>query len=274
MKAVADRMRDGITRKKLACIFGTPLRPTASALILRPHDPAFAHVVIGALASEFPSANVDVAFTDLAMPSLATVEKALGPSKVVSATGGASVQREIPLEASEKVDLHATLVMADAAKGRDRVASLMLRVVDRRGPTKATEPCHDGVRVTIHPSQNRFAPGEWTFVARDATSRAAIATVSCAVPEDVLDLGVCTPNGERPPGAIQAAMANRIVLVLPVTTAKMDLELSHDGAPVSHHELTPRIERGPAGCAPSGTWTRAHETVRLGAETSGGPERP
>ena len=98
---------------------------------------------------------------------------------------------------------------------------------------------------------------------RNATSHEAIATVSCVVPEDVLDLGACTPNGEQPPGAVQAAMANRIVLVLPVTTTKMELELAHDGAPVAQRELAPRIERGPAGCAPTGTWTRAHETIRL-----------
>jgi hypothetical protein len=140
-----------------------------------------------------------------------------------------------------------------------RVAQLRLDVSDLRGWKPKPIRCWDGAHVSVYPpSGDRFAKGTWTF-------DAGVATFTCTVPDDILDVGTCTPAGDKPPGAEQASMATGIKLHLPGQPAKIVLAIAHDGAPVAQKQLTPAYRTGPAANTETGTCTTALETVTLRA---------
>lgn len=264
-KRVADAMRAGIARKKLACWFGTFRGSAGSMAELTPRAAAFQGVRIDARQEDHPEEAVEVTFAEGSMPTLAAVEKVLGSSKELHRIHFDSPrQRMIYLAAPTDVSLRAILTMEDAKSGR--VRALRLDVSDLRGWKAPGVKCWDGVELMVQaPEGDRFPPGKWTFRTRDGVAGASLGELVCQVPEDPLDIGKCTPhNRAEPPGALQSAMAGTIGLHLATTTAtKIEVEVLHDDAPFAKRVVDVKISSRPAQCIDSGTWTHGSTWVLL-----------
>lgn len=264
-KRVSDAMRAGIPRKKLACWFGTLKGSAGSMAELTPRAAAFKSVRIDVRQVDHPEEAVDVTFADGAMPTLAAVEKLLGPSKETRRIHFDSPhQRIIYMTAPTDVSLRAIATMEDAKSGR--VRELRLDVSDLRGWKTPGVKCWDGVELTVQtPEGDRFPSGKWTFRARDVAAGGSLGEFVCRVPEDALDIGKCEPqNREEPPGAIESAMASSIGLHLATTTAtKIEVTILHDDTLFAKRVVDVKISSSPAQCIDSGTWTHGSTWVLL-----------
>ena len=192
-KRVADAMRAGIARKKLACWFGTFRGNAGSMAELTPRAAAFKGVRIVARQEDHPEEAVEVTFADGSMPTLAAIEKVLGSSKELHRIHFDSPrQRMIYLAAPTDVSLRAIVTMEDGKSGR--VKALRLDVSDLRGWKPPGVKCWDGVELTVQaPERDRFPAGKWTFRTRDVGAGVSLGEFVCRVPEDALDIGKCEP---------------------------------------------------------------------------------
>ncbi|MEO8702311.1 MAG: hypothetical protein ABI867_19860 [Kofleriaceae bacterium] len=237
-KRVTDAMAQGLTRKRLVCMFGTPAKPNGSFVEVTPRSRAFESAIALATADDHPEEAIDVRFAPGSEPLVTSLEAVLGASDPtmghhIDSPEGRIIYLPTPKDVAVRaiVDLVRDTAWATPYAER-RVARLRLDVSDLRGWDPPEIRCWDGAHITVHsPSGDRFPQGVWSFEAVDLATNRRIGTFECRVPADILDIGSCTPAGERPPGVELGPMATDITLHLPGAPARLEIAVAKDGAP-------------------------------------------
>jgi hypothetical protein len=249
-RRVADEMAKGITRKRLVCLFGTPAKPNGDFVEVTPRSPVFSSAIASA-STDHPEESIEVRYAAGSRPQVASLERVLGASKdTVRIHFDSPHVRIIHLPAPEDVSIRALLTLDK--DDRARVSELRLDVSDLRGWDPPEIRCWDGAHLRLSAATDRLPHGKWTFVVSAATK--PIAQFECNVPADILDIGTCTPRGDKPPGAVMGSMATSIELNLPGFPPAVDLTITRDGAPVARHHVELKYSRGV--CKTASEWIR------------------
>ena len=260
-KRITDEMAKGITRKRLVCLFGAPATPKGDFVVDPPRSPAFSSAIASAGADDHPEESIEVEYADRSSPLVKSLERVLGPSKDTARIHYDSPHvRIIYLPAPKEVSVRALLTLDPA--DLTRVAELRLDVSDLRGWDPPEIRCWDGAQLRISAATDRLPKGAWTFAVTDATTKQQVAGFACNVPADILDIGTCTPRGDKPPGAVMGSMATSIELNIPGRHRVVTLAISRDGARFAERRIDLKYSTGPAQ-TPSGTCTTASEWIRL-----------
>ena len=257
-RRIADELRNGVDRRRLVCMFGVVDKPNGGYIELTPHSRVFssAHAVNDL--RDHPEESIEVRFPVGARPLLATVEKAIGPSK----HGGrhhpeTPETRIVYLDAKPDVWLRALLrIEHDDPK---HVAGITLDVSDLRGWTPSPIRCEDGVTMTLWPaSSGRIVPGRYSIV---ATGSGKTQRFSCDIGDDILVPGRCTPSAHKPPSAHVQANASGIEISVPWTQGDVTIDIERDGLKLPTTAVKLRYSSVPRQSEP-GDCTTASEFVR------------
>jgi hypothetical protein len=257
-KRVTDEMTKGITRKRLACMFGTPTKPNGHFVELTPRSPAFSFALAGATV-DHPEEAIEVRFAAGFRPLVTSIERLLGAStESFRHHYDAPRRRGIYLPAPEGVSVRALLTLD--SDDDSRVDTLRLDVSDLRGWDPPQIRCWDGARLRISAGVDRLPQGAWTFEVSAAARM--IVKFECSVPRDMLDIGTCTPRGDKPPGAVMGPAATSIELNIPGRPRAVELVVTRDGVSITRQQVELKYSTAPAQ-TPSGTCTTASEWIRL-----------